>query len=239
MNSDRTPKTFFTLAVIAPVAAALLAIIGGTMAHGWYTERFSKTVSDTDKLRDMANRLPDIKLSFGNWEGEDVADTKDSLRQFEKAKVSGHLNREYTDKKTHKTVRISLVSSARQHAVKHTPEKCYVGAGFKMLQAASHQVVETDVGTAEFLTSQFRKEAEGQRILWAFSHDGNWTAPSSAYLGLLGSNNWYKLYVTTTDSRNDPSKDLEFSKAFIREFLPEVNRALFPQAASEAPEDGS
>ena len=63
--------------MIAPVAVVLLAVIGSTIAHAWYTERFSKTISNTQELRDMALRLKDIDLSFGPWEGEDVADTKE------------------------------------------------------------------------------------------------------------------------------------------------------------------
>ena len=62
---------------------------------------------------------------------------------------------------------------------------------------------------------------------WAFSHNGEWFPPQLRNGGKH--QNWYKLTLITSAPGNKRSPtDLQILDAFVADYIPTLNQALFP-----------
>jgi hypothetical protein len=136
-------------------------------------------------------------------------------------------------------VQISLVCGHHQTIGIHTPDKCMIGAGFRVLDGESEraEMVDTPRGTMRVRTAQFIKDhATGvinQRMMWTFSHNGEWEASELGRASLAGQPGWFKLYVTTVAAGNNV-QDTSESRGFLEQFIPRLNDALFPKSETPA-----
>src|SRR5690606_27394378 len=111
------------------------------------------------------------------------------------AGAEGYIQRRYINKNTNQFVDVWFIVGNFRQVSKHTPNACYVYAGYKELEKP-RQCKDFDVEpTPEFLTSKFRRVNERgfdeyQRVFWAWwkpevLEDGQsaadvevkWTAP--------------------------------------------------------------
>jgi hypothetical protein len=234
-------RSIFTI----PMIVALVLVAATTVLEGVFTERWSPR-GDPAELAAMAERMTQIPLAIGDdWEGEDIPPSKDLLAQYKEAGVIGHLDRQYRHRRKGSVVRVSLMCGHARHLSIHTPDQCYIGAGFEMLEP---EPVERSVLTSLssepvlFHTAQFVKKKsqppQNQRIMWSWCDEQKWYSPGRADVARFHfalSGNLYKLYVTTVPRPGQSQPDDEAGREFLRDFLPAIQPILYPQAASQQP----
>jgi hypothetical protein len=85
---------------------------------------------------------------------------------------------------------------------------------------------------AEFWTARLRKEntavPQYLRLFWSWCAAGEWKAPASPRVTFAGQPVLYKLYVVRPAGAADEPLDDDPCVAFLRHWLPEVNKALRP-----------
>lgn len=236
-------------AAAIPLAAAAMIMGLCAVVNGYWTDRWGASYAD-EQIRDYAARLEGVPLSFGDWEGTDVPESDEGKMQLKAAHIAKAVQREYTNKTTGETVSIFLATGPQRHLAIHTPNACFVAAGYAM--AANPNQLLVDIGenaagepeqVAEFLYANFRKdETAGSnylRVLWSWNAGAGWLAPKNAKWTFAWEKALYKLYVMGPvreigdDLKNDPRVK------FIQEFLPEVDKVLAVPAGatdSEAPQ---
>ena len=227
--------------MILPTAAMLVVLAIGTYWQGIYSERW--TPYDSALLEAFTARLNEVPLEFGDWKGEEKEYDKE---QFKRSKCRGCVSRLYTNKRNGDKISVYLVSATARHATIHTPDWCYRGAGYDMQGDPYNYDVDCgeEVPTAEFATTTFKKQSrdrqpEHLRILWTFAYDRSWMGPTFAKFHFAGKPALYKLYLITPIG--DQLQDIEDSPSlrFARDFMPAINRVLFPaeEAADLADEN--
>lgn len=210
----------------AILSIALALVLGPAVLHGLWTQRWQTAPA----IEAAAARLADVPLAFGDWKGEALALDPDAVAQ---AKLTGCWMRRYTHAVTGRSVTVLLMCGPAGPVAVHTPEWCFGGAGYDMAGPAVPYTVPTEP-PAEFWTARFSKPGtilpEQLRIFWAWSTAGTWEASRQPRLAFGRAAFLYKLYVlrnvTAPSERIDDDPCLEF----MRVFLPELSRTLFPKA---------
>jgi hypothetical protein len=217
-----------------PIAFAFALIITTGVVHGIWTDRW--TVSH--ELQMAAKRLETIPLDVGDWKGQ--PDELDR-RQQEAAGIVDYISRRYENRRDGTKVSILLAVGRPGPIASHKPEICYVGAGFESL--GDRVPVSVSLGSgrrpAGFAQVQFRKEHAAiplyLRILYSFNAKGAWVVPEGdTRVTFAAAPALFKLYVVRETPSPDASMKEEPAVDFLRQFLPEVDRALFPAPTSTA-----
>jgi hypothetical protein len=136
--------------------------------------------------------------------------------------------RRYTHKNQAATVLLMCGRAGRMSV--HTPEICYQGLGYQVVETPVRQRV--DFGGSrkgEFWTARFTKDmgpTGDLRLFWAWSPDGAWHAPSSPRWQFRGRPFLYKLYVVQDVGQDQPS---EPGIEFLQQLLPELDKVLFAE----------
>ena len=213
---------------IAFAVAALLIVGAGWREWTW--TGFSGGVSESQEEQKFAERLENVPLVIGDWDGTDLP--KMDPRERVTAGISGEFSRNYHNRRTGDTVSVFIVSGNHRNIAQHTPDQCYVAAGFNMVSEPTSYPVEVGSETVDFSTTAFKKEqASGSqllRIFWTWSSDGKWESPKLGRLALAGRPALYKMYLSTDEFRTRRSVEKTPSIMLIRDILPELNAALFP-----------
>ena len=220
--------------MLLPLIVVSLVLVVGTYFQGVYSERWTRY--DSELLDAFTSRLANVPNMVGEWEGVDQDYDEE---QFKRSNCRGCVSRIYTSKRTGETVSVYLVSGTARHVTIHTPDWCYVGAGFEM-ERKPHSY-EIDCGPenprAEFSTTTFLRNThhmtEHLRIFWTFADNGEWTGPAWAKTEFAGRPALIKLYLITPILDGDSDVEKAPSKRFAAEFLPALNRVLFPKTESE------
>jgi hypothetical protein len=188
---------------------------------------------------------PDIGVPYtlgeeGEWEGTDLPVEKKVL---EVAGAEGYIQRRYVNKNTNQFVDVWFIVGNFRQVSKHTPNACYVYAGFKELEKP-HRFDKFDVSPKpEFFTSKFgRTNPQGfdeyQRVFWAWwkpevleegqspeDVEVKWTAPDNARTEFGPCRALYKLYFTAASDASE-SDERSACVDFANIFLPEVEKVL-------------
>ncbi|MCA9149069.1 MAG: exosortase-associated EpsI family protein [Planctomycetales bacterium] len=212
-----------------PFAVVLVVLGLGTIIEGKWSDRWGRESSV--KLQAFTERLKNVPTQVGDWVG---VDDEINQEEFKASNCTGYVSRTYTNREGQQ-VNVYLVSGSARHVTIHTPDWCYVGAGF-VLEDEPQQYSIVDVpdmpAAPEFLTTRFLKEetlaTNRIRIFWGFSDNGEWIGPRMPKPTFAGRSAMYKIYVITRldgsvpiDIEGNPSLD------FLRSFLPAVNKVLF------------
>src|SRR5262249_37906069 len=133
------------------------------------------------------------------------------------------------------TVTVLLMCGRPGRAAVHTPQWCYGGAGYEMIDAEARcPVGPAGSAAGQLWAARFRKQDVYLRIFWGWSGDGSWVAPANPRLRLAHCRAVYKMYVirelTTPHERLEDDACLDF----LRQYLPELSRSLFPAGGPEA-----
>jgi hypothetical protein len=203
---------------------AIPLVLAFGIVEGLWSNRWAFS-GETERA---AARLKDVPRVVGDWEGQDrELDTREAAR----AEISGYLMRQYVHRRTGSTVTVLLVCGQPGPVAAHTPDVCYRGGGYRRAGSTTHHVVRT-TPSAEFWTARFEKSGsaipEQLRIFWAWSAGGPWSAPDAPRFAFPGAPALYKLYVIRRLARPDEPLEKDPTAAFLRVFVPEVNRCLFP-----------
>jgi hypothetical protein len=213
-----------TLLVV--LAAAL--IVGGGVLHGMLSDRWG----NPEELLQTARRVHDIKAEFGDWTSREH---KLDAAQLKVGEIVDHISREYVNRSTGERLSV-LVICGRPGAVSvHTPDICYQGLGYVMGHRQPFVLpYSQSTRPAEFWAAPFVKhpDPEPLHICWAWSSGQVWIAPDHPRLFFYREKALYKLYVIRRAKElNGPVVD-DVTQAFLREFIPEVKRALGVKTAS-------
>jgi Protein of unknown function (DUF3485) len=228
-----------------PIAVVVMLMAVCTVLQGRWSERWGTPV--TPMLEEWTSRLDQVPLDFGDWEGQEVAGNPEQLKA---SGAVGGVGRAYKNRETGDAVSVFLVCGTSRKVTAHAPDKCYVAAGYRM-GSVNPSTVEMDAGdanVAQFFTAPFEKseqiESQRLRILWAWSADGNWIAPGSDTtfkIALAQYPALFKLYVFGDCKDLEQSVQETACDEFVKEFMPVLNKALFPAgpanevAAPDAP----
>lgn len=211
-----------------PVGIAAVVLITAAGVQAYWTDRFTRR-SDSELVQEFAQRLEKVPSVIGDWE---AVDHPMDVQEQEVAGIVGYVSREYAHRDSPSRVTVMLVCGNFRNIAKHEPTQCYVAAGYSQEKEVDPYPVETDTSTATFNTTVFKREEQERlerlRVFWSWNYAGEWIAPSNARWSLRGQPALYKLYVI---SHVKPGEQIEKSDAlsFIRLFIPEADRALFPE----------
>ena len=217
--------------ILAIAAAAVILIAGALMQGGW-TDRW--VYEPPEVVDEWVQRLDDIPLTVGDWSGK-VGESDE--RQLQVAKAAGGTSLAFENARTGKSVSVFIVCGRGRYVANHTPDKCYVAAGYNMGQTPrQYEVIVDEYEKAgklspEFFTARFSKEepdhSEHLRIFWAWNEGDSWQAADATAPVM------YKMYVIS--QMRDAGEMIEESEArqFVEEVLPSLDAALFPAEVAD------
>ena len=217
-----------------PIGILLVVLIVGTYVEGTYSDRWGKAQSE--KLDQFTAAVDRIPKEFGHWTSiEDKVDEE----QFKASNCTNCISRTYTNREGER-VNVYLVSGTGRHVTIHTPDWCYVGAGYDIVDGEPQQYTDDSAATLEtppeFLTAIFRKEdplfTHHIRIFWTFSDDGIWRGPRMPKPALGSKPAMYKIYMITEINEVNAEVSKDATLKFAREFLPLINGILFEEPGS-------
>ncbi|MHB1034189.1 MAG: exosortase-associated EpsI family protein [Pirellulales bacterium] len=225
----------------APIGAGLALIIACTIFQGKVlTDRWN--APSEEELQAYSDRMQNnLPKDIGDWEGENLEpekNDKDWERQIRVAKVVGNLSRRYRNTLTGKTVDLFMVCGKPGNVAMHTPDICYVAAGFRMEESPYKYPIQTGSANPEFFTTRFVKESqtstERLRIFWSWSADGNWQAPTVPKWTFARAPALYKMYVISHMSKSDDPIYEDPAIDFVKALVPELQQKVFPAAEKAA-----
>lgn len=201
----------------ALVGSAALVVCG--IVHGYWTDRWATPVETTQ----AAQRLDDIPLQMGEWEGEEL-----EVKPGEAgAGVARCIKRLYVHRKTGTTVSLFLVCGRPGPVSIHTPDVCYGASGFSINTRARY---ESESGNSMWKTDATRTSATEEkrlRLYWGWSDGTAWTAADDPRTQFARRPVLHKLYVVRELSGwNEPNHG-EPCEEFLQTLLPVLGRVLF------------
>jgi hypothetical protein len=208
---------------IFPVLTALALVSASGLVYGLWTARWQKS----DELVQALARVPEVPHTLAGWKGHDLdVDTE----AFHQARAEAYWMRRY--EKNGEAISVILMCGRAGPLAVHTPDVCYRGAGYEMVGRVEPLTVDVPGGaSAAFWTARFQKERPGEtgqlRLLWSWSHDGTWQAPTWPRLTFAGAPFLYKLYVIRETTSADEPRPGDPTLALLGELLPALDRTLF------------
>jgi len=208
---------------------AFLAAIAILLTSGVLCYSLGK---DSEQLDAAAARVALVPKAIGAWHAQDEA-TDD--RAFEQTSAKGYLMRQYVNQETKASVLVILMCGRPGKMAVHTPEVCYSGAGYELHDQPAACAIQNEHSSeaAQFWTAQFTKKAGRLRLYWAWNARGSWEASAAPRWQFRGEPFLYKLYVSRDVSQQSAvAPQADVTAEFLRRFVPELNRTLFPHAES-------
>lgn len=214
-----------------PIAVAVVLLGLTTFVQGQWSERWVKI--DSAVVKRWSGHMARIPLTIGDWEGSDAQKASEAEKRIAKFEEERPLN--YHEKHSGANVHVALVCGLGRNVSVHTPEKCYLAAGYTLgEQPGRHTITLADGTKAEFYTAIFIKERpegiERLRIFWAWNDGSGWDAPAWPKVAYARAPALYKMYLICPMPRHDTKiTDLPVEE-FAKQFLPLLDRALADDA---------
>jgi hypothetical protein len=200
----------------------ILAISG--LVHGMWTNRWT---SGPDVMgKDL---LIGIDGLVGSWIPGDML----TINPGDVPPKTKLISRQFTSVKNGSPIIVSVCSGYAGEVAVHTPDVCYLGAGYKLKSALTRQTIQLQDGKeASFWMADFEKttatSVENVRVRWSWSKDGNWQAPDYPRLTFARAPVLYKLYIVhNLTEEEDLTRDDPYRK-FAADLVPVLNRQLAP-----------
>ncbi len=209
-----------TRSLLPALAFGVLTLIAG-LVQGYHTHRWGPSAD----LDDAVRRLDDVPMSFGDWKGEPQRFDEETLRR---AGIKGHKGFRYRNVVTGEVIQTLIVCGRSGPISVHTPDVCYGGAGY--VAAGGGQKKEVNVNGRDYAISslRFKPPATATQmpidVCWAWNGGNGWQSPDNPRLVLSGHPVLYKLYVVRDIRTSAPQPATDPSVAFLRDFLPELER---------------
>lgn len=221
--------------VILPASVGLVLIVLTSILQGRWTQRWEDTTSE--ELATLAATYDKIPMSVGDWEGQRNQE-ENNRRELEMAGAKGHLSANFTNPSTGQMVSVYMICGVSRDVSVHTPEACYPGAGFLMEGKTQKYPLRLGDTEIEFTTAVFTKSTpagtQRLRLFWAWNAGRSWESPDWPRLRFGGRQALNKLYLISTAPLDEPIHESP-SLAFASQFLPEVQKVLFPQTQAVKP----
>jgi hypothetical protein len=203
--------------------AALLLVLGTGLVHGLWTDRWIQT----NEPQASAARLDSLPMDFGEWHGKESPINPTALAIGE---IVNYKQRQYVNSRTGAEFTILVVCGKPGAISVHTPEVCFPGAGYKMVEeprSISFSLGDGQPG-AEFKTARFVRpdslDNSEMEAFWAWTTDGHWQAPNYPRWTFGRYPALYKLYVIRKVSSKRESPEEQLKPA--RDFMVELNKVI-------------
>ena len=217
-----------------PLTAGIVLILVATIVHGSMTLRW--TGGSSEQLMAVSERYKAIPKKIGDWVSEE---TTGDPKQLVAAGGTASISRHYHNVKTNQNVQVFMICWLARNTAVHTPDACYVAAGFKLESTPRAVDLITGDTKSKAYVSTFSKQTQQgplfQRILWMWNGGDGWRAPDSPRMTYRGWSTLNKLYLiasapTEEKAAEAQKKDLE---EFANIFLPAVSQILYPPVTAE------
>lgn len=229
MSRRRRKRGFPKLPLLGAVVLAFATILGVGVVHGIWSARWDLS----DEPETSARRLDAVPMQIGDWEAR-ALDLP--TRQLVIGEIANYLHRVYTNKRTGTSISVLLLCGRGGPISVHTPDVCYRGLGYTFSKTLTRFPIEVGDPAAlpeEFNLSEMFKahspETTTARIFWGWNATGQWTAPSNPRFTLSRYPALFKMYVVRELIRSDEPLEDEPTVDFLKIFLPELKRTLFPK----------
>ena len=192
-------------------------IIGGALVNGAATQRWTAFAPDPART----DALHAVTIRFEDWQAADVPTEMPTNER------STATSRSYTSASTGKAAIVTFISGVPGSVSTHTPDVCYPGSGYQILQAPRRETIELPGGrNGVCYVADFEKKTATRtdrvRVRWAWTTDGSWLAPDNPRWQfarqLAAAPVLYKVYVATPlpESHDDARPDDDpTTKAFV------------------------
>jgi hypothetical protein len=208
---------------------AFLAAVAILLTSGVLYHSLAKDSAQLDAAAACVALAPKV---IGAWHAHDEATDE---RAFAQTGAKGYWMRQYVNQETKASVLVILMCGRPGKMAVHTPEVCYGGAGYELRDQPAACAVQNEHRTeaSQFWTAQFTKKAGRLRLYWAWNARGTWEAAAAPRWQFRGEPFLYKLYVSRDVSQQSAvAPEADVTAEFLRRFVPELNRTLFPQVVS-------
>jgi Protein of unknown function (DUF3485) len=200
-----------------PIIVAFALVAGSGLVHAVWKGGWRQS----EELHAAVARVELVPLEIGGWRGKDLP--VDPV-EFAQAGAEAYWMRNYVNQDRSVTVLLMCGRPGRMSV--HTPEFCYQGLGYQMVDAAKSIAVTPG---ANFWTARFAKQLGATRDLhlwWAWNAGEGWKAPTSPRWDFRGVAYLYKLYLVH-DTNRGPTGENEPALELLEQLLPELDRTLF------------
>ena len=212
---------------LAPVAIALVLILGAGYVHGVSTHRWTASA----EIRSATEKVASIPLKFADWTGKD---SQLDERQAKVGQIASSISRQYVNTKTGQNITVLLVCGRPGPISVHTPEVCYAGSGYEVSSDRKRIAYDYDGNKKANLWSiKVSKpdilRPERMSIDYGWFANQTWSAPDlDARFEYAAVPVLYKLYVIREQSRmNDRTgTDSDPAQDFLKDFLPMLQKIL-------------
>ena len=169
-------------------------------------------------------RLDAVPMALGVWAATATAIPP---KHLDIAEAQAHLSRTYTAA-GRTPVSVMILYGEPGPLGAHTPETCYVGAGYRQLGVP----VTRDFAGSAFWAADFESPEPPPltlRVHWAWGTGGDWAASENPRFDFAASSRIYKLYVSHVVTRADASSGRAALADFSPAFLAELRTRLAPE----------
>lgn len=216
----------FSICLVVAIAATTLA----TVVHGRLTNRWG--AADGDRA-EAAARLQQVPVAFGDWELQ--KETQLESRVLGILQCTGSWRRDYVHRPTGQLVVVVMIAGPPGQTSTHTPEMCYPTQGFTQLGEAERVSFDaTDSHQHEFHRVRFARDGlarDEMEVYYAWRQKDHWTVPSVPRVAFGGGTYLYKMQLASLhDAGQTGSKSKIDCAAFLKQFLPELDRTLSGQS---------
>ena len=215
--------------IALPIVVVVVAIALGSYVQGTLVDRWGHT--STGQLKKYEERLKLVPAVIGEWESYELEDDPEQLKA---ARITGSVSRAYRNRTTGEAVSLFLVCGKAVNIAEHTPDQCFVAAGYTMLSEPNPYKIETDLVPGNFNYTVFQKDepdrTHRQRIFWTWHDDEEpgFQAPSNPTWSFVGKPALYKMYIMSELGSDPPPLEESPIIHFSREALPVLEEVLFP-----------
>ena len=222
-----------TLLAFIPFVVALPIVVCAAIWQGNQTERWGAF----PELAVCAKRLENVPLEVGDWKGT-LGDKLDE-RTRKAAEAEGDTSVTYENAKTGVRVKVFIVCGRLMGVMKHRPDRCYPAHGYKEVgERMQHPVTTNSEAKAHFQTAAYSRDGQPDaRLFWSWSSDGNWKAPDDLRSDFRRTIPVFKVHFE--NEVVDPKAPLDQTPSvdLIKELIPELSKALFPDYKPPVPAD--
>lgn len=211
--------------------AAIVVVVGA--AHGVYSNRWSTSADLEERIR----RLDLVPPVLGRWQAEVDAQGNiiDELREddLRRGGIKGHFYGRYKNLDTNELVTLLIVCGRSGPISVHTPDVCYGNTGFTQIGKQFRKDIAVagndnrSVWALKFKSPSTLARSEIE-VNWAWNGGHGWMAPDEPRWTFAGYSSLYKLYVVRDVSSLAGAKEQDPSVSFLKVFLPELEKILYP-----------
>lgn len=217
---------------LLPLVTTALLLLGYGVAEGLWTDRW-KLSTELDRAAESLARLP---RTIGPWEGEDVPVDPRVIRR---AELRGHVQRSYVNRATGEKLTVLAVCGRPGPIAVHSPTVCFGGKGFVPATPRNRFHLDAAVGTpaAELWAERYHRPGaavpEQFQVYYSLNDGKGWQAVDNPRLNFGTARVLFKVYVIRDLPRLDEQADSDPIPAFLKLFMPELDRSLSQPAGEE------